>query len=110
MRFLLMMITATMLAATPIYAVSHIVTDTGTITVFDSEEEFAEHLLTKTITDTLSKFNPKNTFNLQYKKLILDSQVNVTIGLPDVDFIIEAPLSVLDNKMTGILFSVEWRF
>ena len=109
-RFLMMLLASAVIATTPAMAMHHIETDSGTITVFDNEDEFFGHLITKTVTNTLSNFNPKQTVSLQYKELILDSQLVMSVGLPDMDLKLQAPLSVLNNDFTGILFSAEWRF
>lgn len=109
-RFLLMLLASTIIAASPAVAKSHIKTSSGTMIVFDSEHEFWGHILTQTITDTLSKFSPKQTFSLQYKELILESQFIMSVGFPDMDFKVQAPLAVLNSQFTGILFSAEWRF
>lgn len=109
-RFLLMLLASTFIAASPAMAMSHIETSSGTMIVFDDENEFWGHILTQTITDTLSKFSPKQTFSLQYKELLLDSQFIMSVGLPDMDLKLQAPLSILNSKFTGILFSAEWRF
>jgi len=109
-RFLLMLLASTFIAASPAVAKSHIETSSGTMIVFNDEHEFWGHILTQTITDTLSNFNPKQTVSLQYKELLLESQFIMSVGLPDMDFTVHAPLTVLNSQFTGILFSAEWRF
>jgi len=73
---------------------------------FETEEEFVEHLINKSI----DLYAPKRTVDIGLRNLFYDDQISITVNLKDAQIKLYAPFGVVDEKYDGTLLTIEYRF
>jgi hypothetical protein len=80
-------------------------TDNLSVT-FETEEEFFEHLIHKSI----DLYVPKTKINVGLRDLFYQEQLSITVNLKDAQIKFYAPFGVVDEKYDGALLTIEYRF
>ena len=97
----------TLLTAFLISSVTYADNKTDNLSVtFETEEEFFEHLIHKSI----DLYVPKTKINVGLRDLFYQEQLSITVNLKDAQIKFYAPFGVLKEEFTGSFFAFEFRF
>ena len=80
-------------------------TDNLSVT-FETEEEFFEHLIHKSI----DLYVPKTKVNVGLRDLFYQEQLSITVNLKDAKIKFYAPFGVLEEEFNGSFFAFEFKF
>ena len=100
---ILFLILVTFLLSSATYADNK--TDNLSVT-FETEEEFFEHLIHKSI----DLYVPKTKINVGLRDLFYQEQLSITVNLKDAQIKFYAPFGVLEEEFNGSFFAFEFRF
>lgn len=73
---------------------------------FETEEEFFEHLINK----TLDLYTSKREINVGLRDLFYQEQLSITVNLKDAQIKFYAPFGVLEEEFNGSFFAFEFKF
>ena len=73
---------------------------------FETEEEFFEHLIHRSI----DLYAPKTKINVGLRDLFYQEQLSITVNLKDAQIKFYAPFGVLEEEFNGSFFAFEFKF
>lgn len=102
-----MKVLATFFTAFLLSSATHADNKTDNLSVaFETEEEFFEHLIHKSI----DLYVPKTKINVGLQDLFYQEQLSITVNLKDAQIKFYAPFGVLEEEFNGSFFAFEFKF
>ena len=80
--------------------------DTDMPVTFETEEQFAEHLINKTV----ELYTPTQIIDIKWQGLMNRNHFSVCVNLKDTKIKLYAPFSVLEERYDGALLTLELTF
>ena len=80
--------------------------DTDMPVTFETEEQFAEHLINKTV----ELYTPTQIIDIEWQGLMKRNHFSVCLNLKDTKIKLYAPFSVLEEQYDGALLTLELTF